>query len=91
MLSCSAGEWAERRRYPNWRNGTQVACNNGTNLAGNMHELCSCISLTDGVKFNEQNNSIETGQLYIHIKFEVILMLLREDVVVLNPIRYQIL
>ena len=50
--------------------------------------LHSCISVTDRIKINERNKSIAIGPLYIHTKFEVISMLLPENVAVLNPVRY---
>ena len=52
----------------------------------NLH---SCISVTDRVKFKEQNNSIAAGPLYVHTKFETIWTLLPEAMVVLNPMVYR--
>ena len=34
--------------------------------------LHSCISVTDRVKINEQNKSIDIGPLYLQIEFEAI-------------------
>ena len=34
--------------------------------------LHSCISVTDRVKINEQNKSIDIGPLYLHTEFEAI-------------------
>ena len=34
--------------------------------------LFNCISVTDGIKINEQNKSIGIGPLYLHTEFEAI-------------------
>ena len=34
--------------------------------------LFNCISVTDGIKFNEQNNLIGIGPLYLQTEFEAI-------------------
>ena len=79
----------EQRGYPNllWMEcRLHVIMAIIMNRAGNMHKtLHSCISVTYRVKFNEQNNSISTGPLYVQTKFEAISTLLHKDVVVLNP------
>ena len=48
------------------------------------------ISVTDGIKNNEQNKSIATGHFYVLSKFEAIQALLPDDVVALNFVGYQI-
>ena len=45
----------------------------GTNQAGKRaRSLFNCISVTDGIKINEQNKSIGIGPLYLHTEFEAI-------------------
>ena len=45
----------------------------GVNQAGKRaRSLFNCISVTDGIKINEQNKSIGIGPLYLHTEFEAI-------------------
>ena len=45
----------------------------GANQAGkHARSLFNCISVTDGIKINEQNKSIGIGPLYLHTEFEAI-------------------
>ena len=45
----------------------------GANQAGKRaRSLFNCISVTDGIKINEQIKSIGIGPLYLHTEFEVI-------------------
>ena len=45
----------------------------GANQAGTRaRSLFNCISVTDGIKINEQNKSIGIGPLYLHTEFEAI-------------------
>ena len=45
--------------------------NIGANHAGKRaRSLFNCISVTDGIKINEQNKSIGTGPLYLQTEFE---------------------
>ena len=45
----------------------------GANQAGKRaRSLFNCISVTDGMKINEQNKSIGIGPLYLHTEFEAI-------------------
>ena len=45
----------------------------GANQAGKRaRSLFNCISVTDGIKINEQNKSIGIGPLYLHTEFEAI-------------------
>ena len=45
----------------------------GANQAGKRaRSLFNCISVTDGIKINEQNKSIGIGPLYLHSEFEAI-------------------
>ena len=70
------------KKYPNLLYGTRVAHAIWRESSGKYAlPLHSCISVTDRVKFNEQNNSIAVGPLYVYTKFEAI----SEDVAVLNP------
>ena len=42
----------------------------GANQAGKRaRSLFNCISVTDGIKINEQNKSIGIGPLYLHTEF----------------------
>ena len=52
-----------------WENGTRVECKNGAIEREMLH---SCISVTDRVKINEQNKSIDIGPLYLRTEFEAI-------------------
>ena len=52
----------------------------------NLH---SCISVTDRVKINEQNKSIDIGPLYLQTEFEAICILLPKVMVGLNPEEYR--
>ena len=43
----------------------------GANRAGKSTRcLFKCISVTDGIKINEQNKSIGIGPLYLHSEFQ---------------------
>ena len=43
----------------------------GANQAGKRaRSLFNCISVTDGIKINEQNKSIGIGPLYLHTEFD---------------------
>ena len=45
--------------------------NIGANQAGkHARSLFNCISVTDGIKINEQNKSISIGPLYLQTEFE---------------------
>ena len=45
----------------------------GANQAGKPERnLFNCISVTDGIKINEQNNPIAKGPLYLQTVFEAI-------------------
>ena len=55
-----------------WENGTRVACKNGAIEWKCALTLHSCISVTDRVKINEQNKSIDIGPLYLQTEFEAI-------------------
>ena len=45
--------------------------NIGANQAGKRaRSLFNCISVTDGIKINEQNKSIGIGPLYLQTEFE---------------------
>ena len=47
--------------------------NIGANQAGKRaRSLFNCISVTDGIKINEQNKSIGIGHLHLQTKFEAI-------------------
>ena len=47
--------------------------NIGANQAGKRaRSLFNCISVTDGIKINEQNKSIGIGPLHLQTKFEAI-------------------
>ena len=54
----------------------------------NALTLHSCISVTDRVKINEQNKSIDIGPLYLQTEYEAILLLLPKVMVGLNPVGY---
>ena len=49
------------------------------------------ISVTDGIKINEQNKSIGIGPLYLHTEFEAISLLLQKVMAGLNPVGYRTL
>ena len=48
---------------------TSVGGNRARKRAGS---LFNCISVTDGIKINEQNNPIAKGPLYVQAEFEAI-------------------
>ena len=50
-----------------------IGANRADKCALTLH---SCIFITDEVKINKQDKSIEKGPLYAHTEFEVIWMLL---------------
>ena len=57
----------------------------GANQAGKRaRSLFNCISVTDGIKINEQNKSIGIGPLYLHSEFEAISLLLQKVMAGLN-------
>ena len=56
----------------------------GANQAA--RSLFNCISVTDGIKTNEQNKSIGIGPLYLHTEFEAISLLLQKVMAGLNPV-----
>ena len=59
----------------------------GANQAGKRaRSLFNCISVTDGIKINEQNKSIGIGPLYLHTEFEAISLLLQKVMAGLNPV-----
>ena len=56
--------------WANWGGGDY---NIGANQAGKRaRSLFNCISVTDGIKINEQNKSIGIGPLHLQTKFEAI-------------------
>ena len=60
--------WAKCVPLDVWGGGNY---NIGANLAGKRaRSLFNCISVTDGIKINEQNKSIGIGSLYL--EFEAI-------------------
>ena len=64
----------------------------GANQAGRrVRSLFNCISVTDGIKINEQNKSIGIGPLYLHTEFEAISLLLQKVMAGLNPVGYRTL
>ena len=64
----------------------------GANQAGKRAcSLFNCISVTDGIKINEQNKSIGIGLLYLHTEFEAISLLLQKVMAGLNPVGYRTL
>ena len=64
----------------------------GANQAGKRaRSLFNCISVTDGIKINEQNKSIGIGPLYLHTEFEAISLLLHKVMAGLNPVGYRTL
>ena len=64
----------------------------GANQAGKRaRSLFNCISVTDGIKINEQNISIGIGPLYLHTEFEAISLLLQKVMAGLNPVGYRTL
>ena len=66
--------------------------NIGANQAGkSARSLFNCISVTDGIKTNEQNKSIGIEPLYLQIKFEAISLLLPKVIVGLNQAGYRTL
>ena len=66
--------------------------NIGANQAGNRaRSLFNCISVTDGIKINEQSKSIGKGPLYIRTEFEAISLFLQNVMAGLNPVGYQTL
>ena len=63
--------------------------NIGANQAGNRaRSLFNCISVTDGIKINEQSKSIGKGPLYIRTEFEAISLFLQKVMAGLNPVGY---
>ena len=59
------------------------------NQAGKrVRSLFICISVTDGIKINEQNKSIGIGPLHLQTEFEVISLLLQKVMSGLNPMGY---
>ena len=66
--------------------------NIGANQAGKRaRSLFNCISVTDGIKINEQNKSIGIGPLYLQTEFEANLLLLPKVMAGLNPVGYRTL
>ena len=64
----------------------------GANQAGKRaRSLLNCISVTDGIKINEQNKSIGIGPLYLHTEFEAISLLLQKVMAGLNRVGYRTL
>ena len=64
----------------------------GANQAGKRAlSLFNCISVTDGIKINEQNKSIGIGPLYLHTEFEAISLLLQKVMAGLNLVGYRTL
>ena len=41
-------------------------------VCSTIYSLFNCISVTDGIKINEQNNLIGIGPLYLQTEFEAI-------------------
>ena len=69
-------KWAEQRRYQNlfWIGRMEHGLHakmvqSSEKCALTLH---SCISVTDRVKINEQNKSIDIGPLYLQTEFEAI-------------------
>ena len=66
--------------------------NIGANQAGKRaRSLFNCISVTDGIKINEQNKSIGIGPLYLQTEFEANSLLLPKVMAGLNPVGYRTL
>ena len=66
--------------------------NIGANKAGNRaRSLFNCISVTDGIKINEQSKSIDKGHLYVRTVFEAISLFPQKVMVGLNPVGYRTL
>ena len=66
--------------------------NIGANQAGKRaRSLFNCISVTDGIKINEQNNQIGIGPLHLQTEFEAISLLLQKVMLGLNPVGYRTL
>ena len=55
-----------------WENGTRVACKNGAIEREMFIKFAQLYSVTDRVKINEQNKSIDIGPLYLQTEFEAI-------------------
>ena len=53
--------------------------------------LFNCISVTDGIKINEQNDLIGIGPLYLQTEFEAIWLLLQKVMLGLNLVGYRTL
>ena len=61
-------------------------------LAGKRaRSLFNCISVTDGIKINEQNKLIGIGPPYLQTEFEAISLLLQKVMSGLNPVGYRTL
>ena len=53
--------------------------------------LRRCISVTNDIKINEQNKSIDIGPLYLQTEFEAISLLLPKVMAGVNPVGYRTL
>ena len=81
--------WANCAPLNVWGSGDYYI---GANQAGKRaRSLFNCISVTDGIKINEQNKSIGIGPLYLHTEFEAISLLLQKVMAGLNPVGYRTL
>ena len=81
--------WANCVPLDVWRGGDY---NIGANQAGKRAlSLFNCISVTDGIKINEQNKSIGIGPLYLQTEFEAVSLLLLKVMSGLNPVGYRTL
>ena len=66
--------------------------NIGANQAGKRaRSLFNCVSVTDGIKINEQKKSIDIGPLYLQTEFEANGLFLQKVMADLNPVGYRTL
>ena len=81
--------WANCVPLNEWGGGDY---NIGANQAGKRaRNLFNCISVTDGIKINEQNKSIDIEPLYLQTEFEANWLLLPKVMAGLNPVGYRTL
>ena len=74
---------------PHTFSGTRFAQIIGGNRARKRaRSLFNCISVTDDIKINEQNNPIAIGPLYLQTEFGAISVFLPEVKASLNPLEY---
>ena len=81
--------WANRVPLKVWEVVPRIPIRAGKSAC--TYSLFNYISVTDGIKINEQNKSIDIGPLYLQTEFEAIRLLLQKVMLGLNQVEYRTL